>query len=219
MIDQISVALNLAKEGRASFTLLEQSLESTFLSIGRMRSNQPTASSGAGGQLALDASDVQAAISIYDKVKRIPADPHYQHLRPPYRRLRDAASRRQREDILVDHVIGLESLLGSDSERLEITFRFCLRGAALLPDSFGDPRERIKLMNDLYRLRSGVVHGKAQQPRVSEMLSKAENVLRAIFRFHLDNVDTLGNTDEVIRKLDEAMVSGGQSWARSTHAG
>jgi hypothetical protein len=121
------------------------------------------------------------------------------------------------EDILVDHIIGLESLLGRDTERLETTFRFSLRGAAMLPDSFGDASGRIKLMKDLYDRRSRVVHG--GDPQLSEFLPKAHSVLRTIFKFYLDNVDTLGDTKEIIRKLDEAMVSGGQSWAGSTHPG
>lgn len=210
IIDQISVALNLVKEGRANFQLLERGVQSPFLHVGKISGSQPIASSGDGGKLGLDGADVRDIKSIYDKVKRIPTDPSYRHLRLPYRRLRDAASRRQREDILVDHVIGLESLLGGDSERLETTYRFRLRGAALLPDSFGEARERIKLMSDLYDLRSKVVHGGSLE--IPEMLPKAENVLRTILRFYLDNVDTVGNTNEIIRKLDEAMVSGGQSW-------
>ena len=218
VIDQISVALNLAKEGDASFTLLEKSIESPFLYAGRVSNDQRISSSGVGGPMVLDESGVLNVVSIYDKVKRLSVESRYQHLRLPFRRVRDAASRQEQEDVLVDHVIGLESLLASDSDRLETTFRFRLRGAALLPDSFGDARERIKLMTDLYNLRSRVVHGDDAKQAVSEMLPIAENVLRTIFLWYIDHVDTLGNTKQIIRALDEAMVSVGQSWARSTHS-
>ena len=112
-------------------------------------------------------------------------------------------------------MIGLERLLATDSENLETTFRVRLRGAALLPDLFGNPRERIDLMNSLYSMRSRVVHGDANVAEVNEYLPWAEKVLKAIFLWYLSHTETLGSRQEVVRKLDEGLVTGGADWAHN----
>jgi hypothetical protein len=129
------------------------------------------------------------------------------YLQLPLRRLRASASRQEVEDHLVDCVIGLERLLAPDSEALETTFRFQLRGAALLPDRFGSPAERRQLMKNLYRVRSKIVHGSATQSQVREYCPKAEEVLREILLWYLHVGTALGNAQTVAEKPDEALIA------------
>lgn len=155
-------------------------------------------------------------VSIYAKIKNVSIDSKYFHLRLPIRRLRESTLRSNQEDAIVDLVIGLESLLCSDSPQLETTHRFRLRGAALLPKEYGNSRERIDLMNDLYRLRSAIVHGGVTSADVADTLPKAERFLKSIFTFFLDNVETLGDKISTVSLLDETMVSCVEAWMAET---
>jgi len=123
--------------------------------------------------------------------------------------MRTAASRREAEDHLVDCVIGLERLLAPDTSHLKSTFRFQLRGAALLPDRFGGPAERIKLLKELYGLRSKVVHGGAEQEKVDRFCIKAEEILREVVLWYLEHGAAIGDAQAVVKRIDEVMIAGG----------
>ena len=74
-------------------------------------------------------------------------------------RLADAENRTRPQDRIVDAVIGMEALLlaGADGRKGELSFRFALNYAMLFP-----PEQRqhgYRLAQDLYRLRSVIVHG------------------------------------------------------------
>lgn len=211
--DQVIGALNLSAEGRSYFTLLANRWKSPFVGSGTTRSGRGHATSGIGNDIDISTEDVESFKSIYWKIEQVHTVDKLKHLQLPFRRLRLAAARTNDEDRLVDYVVGLERLLSPDSENLETTFRFRLRGAALLPKSLGNPRERIDLMNSLYRLRSRVVHGNADTSEVNEFLPKAETVLKAIFLWYLNHIDTFSDSQAVIRELDEALVAGGLDWA------
>jgi hypothetical protein len=213
LAEQIAGALNLSTEGTAKFTLLANYWKSPFISSGTVAGGNPFPTSGVGNPVKLDPDGVKAFQSIYAGVQRIGTDSRLAHLKLPFRRLRLAASRASNEDRLVDHVIGLESLLASDSPYLETTFRFRLRGAALLPQSFGSPRERIDLMSKLYELRSSVVHGKAAPKEVDEFLPMSERILRSILLWSLNRAGAINTIRDVVRRLDEALVTGGSTWA------
>ena len=214
VIDAISVALSLTMSGHAALTLLESRVESPFLSAVRSGSSNLIRTGAMGGFIELDDSDIEKVISHYALAKRVLADSRYSHLDLPFRRLRLAASRREPQDVLVDYVIGLERLLASDGP-VEATFRFRLRGAALLPDSFGDPRKRIKLMSDIYGLRSEIVHGEAKAKEVSDMVPQVEEVFRAIFLWYFNHAESLGNAKGIQQALDDVMVQQAQTWAQS----
>jgi hypothetical protein len=211
--DEIATALNLTKQGRALFTLLANYYESPFYGAGMMSGGQATPTSRIGGTITLDPSDIKAFASTFQAVQNIMAGTKQNDLRLPLRRLRASAWRRENEDTLVDYVIGLERLLAQDSPQLETTFRFRLRGASLLPESFGSPRERIKLMDSLYKIRSDVVHGRAKESEVGELLPQAENVLRTILLWYVHKKPTSWSISNVIQTLDDALVAGGSSWA------
>ena len=213
LVDEIAVALNLTKEGRVIFTLLANYYQSPFYDAGTVSGGQAVPTGGIGGKITLDSSDIKVFESSFRAVQSIMAGTKQRGLRLPLRRLQAAARRRESEDRLVDYVIGLERLLANDSPQLETTFRFRLRGAALLPESFGSPRQRIALMNRLYGALSDVVHGKAKESEVGELLPKAENVLRTVLLWYIHNKPTHWTIPRVIQDLDDALVSGGSSWA------
>ena len=215
VLEKIVGALSLCSEGRATFTLLARYWKSPFLDTGIARGGSSTATSGiGGGDVKLDLAGIEAFRSIFQKVRLLGADGKYGHLQLPFRRLRMASSRSEKEDQLVDHVIGLENLLAKDSPNLETTYRFRLRGAALLPGSFGKPRERMILMNALYGLRSAIVHGRAKETEVNEFVPTAEKALRTLFLWYLDSVESKGDADKIIAALDESMVAGGSTWSQ-----
>lgn len=139
-------------------------------------------------------------------------------LRLPWRPLLLASTKQEAEDQFVDYVIALERLLASDSPQLETTFRFRLRGAALLPGTFGDAQEGMSLMSKLYALRSGIVHGSAKSSDINKLLRVAEDVLRTVFRWYLTHTDANTSPQEIIAKLDNALVEGGSTWARERDA-
>lgn len=214
IMDMVSVTFNLAKPGRAIFQLLESGAESPFLRNVTTSSDNLFPTSGLGSQLVLTETDVKQVQSIYSKLKRVFEDNKYKDLQLPYRRLRSASLRGSaREDILLDHIIGLERLLCKDSDQIETSWRFRLRGAALLPDSFGNANDRLKLMRELYNIRSNIVHGNSDQHKVQDLLPQAEQALRHIMLWYLNAIENVGNPSQIIAEMNRVMIDGGNSWA------
>lgn len=164
----------------------------------------------------MDDANVESFRKNYALVRRIFSEPQLEYLRLPFRRLRASASRTENEDRLVDYVIGLERLLARDTETLEVAFRFRLRGASLLPSTFGDVSERRKFMRELYSLRSAIVHGSAKTESVNEMVPQAEAALKAIFLW-FGIVSETGQVQNLIQNLDNALVEGGSDWAEGLY--
>lgn len=111
-------------------------------------------------------------------------------------RLLDSQIRTKPRDKLVDAVIGLESLLISNDNQNELSFRFGLNYAML----FDDPEAKenaFKVARDLYTLRSTVAHGSKdiqdlvrvgeKKIPLSEAANVASNILRRIIRHLLQN--------------------------------
>jgi hypothetical protein len=213
---RLPVALTIAVPGNATFQLLANRLPSPYLHAGISFGGPLVATSRNYGSIDLNKQGIKDFQWAYEKVTRIEEQEQYTFLRLPLRRLRLAATRQETEDQLVDYVIGLERLLASDTEQLETTFRFRLRGAALLPERFGNTTERIKLMNRLYALRSDVVHGNATQQEITEHLPIAEDILRVILRWYLTIIETLDDPRKILKKLDESLVEGGSTWTGTT---
>src|SRR5262249_10575839 len=149
----------------------------------------------------------------FARLTLIGKDDRLAHLRLPVRRLRMSSARSHDEDHVVDCVIALENLLASDSPQLETTFRFRLRGAAILPESFGNVPERIKLMGQLYELRSKTVHGSktahgggrksdSVADQMGEVAAEAERILRAILIWFLERCDRFEKLDRTLAELD-----------------
>ncbi len=212
-IEEIAGSLNLAAKGSATFKLLESRCKSPYFGLGVIGGGTPTRTRRSSGNIVMDQAGVDAFKKCYAGVTGILGNERLRFLRLPFNRLRAASSRQENEDQLVDYVIALERLLASDSPALETTYRFQLRGAALLPASFGTESQRMAMMRDLYSLRSKVVHGTAQLLELQEMVPRAEEILRYIFNWYLDHTTTFPDGKTVITALDQAMVRGGTQFA------
>jgi Apea-like HEPN len=162
----------------------------------------------------LTAEEVHRLGDLFKTVTLVSADSRYADMQLPLRRLDMASRRPVLEDQLVDFTIGLERLLAADTAQLESTFRFRLRGAALLSEKFfGTVDERIELMNKLYSLRSAVVHGRATDTDVREYTPRAEEALKKVIEWYLRRPEPKAVRD-VLRDIDRALVSGGNMWAK-----
>ncbi|MDP3061681.1 MAG: HEPN domain-containing protein [Chloroflexota bacterium] len=217
-IEEILGALNLTAPGRVNCRLLLSRLTSPFFGEGGVRSQNILYSGGSGEKVVLDEAGVERFKKNYQLVKTVFGEPRLERLKLPFRRLRAASYRREDEDRLVDYVIGLERLLAPDSSTLEVTFRFSLRGAAILPSTFGDAADRKRFMSELYKLRSDVVHGAAKvakTSKVSEMLPRAEAALRAVFLWFGSALLDNGDVSSRIQELDCSLIEGGSAWAQS----
>jgi hypothetical protein len=224
-IEDIAASFNLTISGRVLFSLLEKQVKSPFLRIGTFRGGTEVATSRIGEPVVLDQHDLGRLQTKFARVTQIGSDDRLAHLRLPLRRLRMSASRTHDEDHVVDCVIALENLLASDSPQLETTFRFRLRGAAMLPVRFGTVQERIKLMGRLYEFRSKTVHaaksahggGKKMHSTADETrrtAGEAETVLRGILAWFVERSEKPEKLAHTLAELDEAMVQGGQTWAQ-----
>ena len=216
LIEEIAGALTLAKPGIARFQLLWHGYKSPFYSGMVIRSTNAIATSRTGEHIVLSESDTGIFQAIFQDAQKIITGRWKAHLGLPFRRLRLAASRREPEDQIVDFVIGLERLLEGEAEQLETAFRFRLRGAAMLPESFGMLRQRMDLMNDLYALRSKVVRGRAKEDEITALLPRAEDVLRAVLIRCPQAARVVPPPQSLTRLLDEALVEGGGRWVSDT---
>lgn len=225
-VEDIAAALNLTVCGRVMFSLLQKEVKSPFLSVGSMGGGGlKIATSRIGDPVSLGPDDVERFRRNYAALGWIGSDDdRLAQLRLPLRRLRISSSRMHDEDHLVDCVIALENLLASDTEQMETTFRFRLRGAAILTQEFGSVQERIKLMGRLYKLRSETVHGgkdahgggkksKFSTDELRKAAAEAEKVLRAVLLWFIERSGEPEKLRRTLSELDEAMVTGGQTWA------
>ncbi len=211
----IAATLALTSPGAARFTLLSSRHQSPFFT-GGIKSGWESTLTGPGAKhLQIGAEHIELARNLSPRVVSILTEKDRSCLRLPLERLLTAAQRRNAEDQLVDYVIGLESLVAPDTDRLEVTVRFRLRGAAITPPHLGNPGDRIKLMNKLYDLRSRCVHGDAQRQEVLDCIPKAEDALRQVLLWYMSNSLWGREPKSVITDLDKAMVKGGSHWARS----
>ncbi len=211
----IATTLALASPGTARLTLLRSRHASPFLGAGTVSGREPTLTGPGGGSLQLHKDAIQLAQKLYPRVVSALSGGGPQYLQLALRRFIAAAQRREPEDQLIDYVIGLESLLAPDTDRLETTIRFRLRGAVLLPPRFGEHRERIDLLNKLYEVRSKVVHGGADKDTVVGCVPRAEDALRYVLRWFMDDSRWKCDVKAIVKELDEKMVEGGSNWAYS----
>ena len=114
-----------------------------------------------------------------------------------------------REDALVDYVIGLEALLGTDEERTELGFRFRVRGAVVLSKVRGERRENMRRLGNLYELRSRVVHGQLPPAEALEKaLPFAEAALRTTWHWYFERWYDEKDNRRGVAAIDEKLVGG-----------
>lgn len=201
---RIVAALGLVTTERAEAYVFSTEFEAPFLKRGRAFDPRPIITSRRGAKVELTEKKIVEFRHVYPQLCAIDEQSTLSYLGVPLRRLLASASRTVEEDSLIDLVIGLESLLAPDSENLEVTFRFRLRGALLLARSFGTARERLAFLSSLYRARSRAVHGKAI-PGIGELCFKAETALKGMLRWFLDRPDAFEGAERIVEKLDALM--------------
>lgn len=215
ILDLITGALALTSTGRANFFFLLGRYKSRFFNVMSAHGGDYVHSSGIGGAIVLDEKGIRNFRTSFNLVESIFTNPKYKSLRLPFRRLRLSSTRANDNDKFVDYVIGLERLLSSDSPNLEVTFRFRLRGAALLPESFGSEQDRLSLMSKLYRIRSDIVHGGEHVEEVRDIIEKTEQVFVAIFINYFHLLSAHENDKQLTERLDEALVKGGLAFRKN----
>ena len=130
---------------------------------------------------------------------------HY--LEIPVRRIRAAGTRVEKADALVDCVIGLEALLGTEDERTELAYRFRVRGSVLLSDKRSERKKHVEVLKELYKLRSQVVHGSQfSERKLEENLPLAENALRKVWRWFFTHWHDRKNNKDGVARIDQALV-------------
>jgi hypothetical protein len=132
------------------------------------------------------------------------------------RRFEQAYTRAYPEDVVVDLVIGLESLLLADATT-ELRYKFALRGAALLrsAERSADIYQRLQA---LYDVRSSVVHSgqsvgeskpltRINAPPLASFLHEAEDLARTLIAaFVLRCADSRG-AKQLANELDAEILS------------
>ncbi len=128
------------------FTLMNASINSWGRAYGRP----------AAGPYHLRADEIGA----FERHSALVAQPLHRSLAYACQRLADAQMRSDRRDMLVDAVTGLEAILLPRRNRTELSYRFRLHYAAIIPGGHGVGRiEAYRQAQDVYAMRSTIVHG------------------------------------------------------------
>ena len=207
--DRLIGALGLSKEGDAWFSLLCEGPTSPFLQGFHCGTEHRVHSSPHGPAVRLELEDIDRYHALLERINAI-CDRKSKGLFLAFRRFRAAAGREVMDDRITDLAIALESLLTPDSATGEISFKFRIRGAALLPDRFGSPADRTKVMSKLYKARCDIVHGTSSgdSDRLW-LMHRATDIFRIIFD-ELSRAPT--SVKDSIAQLDEEMTKGGERW-------
>jgi len=127
-------------------------------------------------------------------------DRHF--LRLPAQRLQDGLYRPNSQDAVLDFAIGLESLL-TRTTRDKTTKRFAMRGAAAIGDLGQDRRAAFEGLRILYRTRSDLVHGRADEVDRYDFVANrryGESALRWVWWWYM--LRGLRSANEGISALD-----------------
>lgn len=107
----------------------------------------------------------------------------------------------RREDILIDLMVFLESILSDNQELAEKISR---RTAVIVSTDFDNEQETFDLMKELYNIRSKIIHGTdvSSIKTEKEKIVKLSSIARVVFRNYLILLDKYGKKEEVKKALD-----------------
>lgn len=215
LVKYIALALNLTTKGRAAFIPLQRTFKSPYMLFAVGSGGSKKYTSRFGSKITLSQDGIRQYKRVFQNLM-LEDNTKYKEIELPLRRLSASAERQDEGDHLIDCIIGLENLLAPDKG--ESRYKLAVRGAALLPDDFGSHRERFRLITKLYDRRSDLVHGKKDaHHNIHEWCIKAEGALQAIAQWFIMTGINHGNREEIITKLDDALIEGGCSF-RDCHS-
>jgi len=129
------------------------------------------------------------------------------------RRFNQAYSRENDEDRIIDLTIALESCLLAGLSK-ELSYRFVLRGVALLADN-RNPKETKSLLQEIYTIRSSIVHDGKTLPELKKdtkhnppghaakkFLQQSEELVRDILR---EYVTQMASSNLSVKKFNEQL--------------
>jgi len=202
----LALALRAFKPGRLSIGLATAQVVGVFGRMGQIRGARPEQISRGEGEYSLSDREIPAFRRFWRKFRNIMEQEHH-YLQVPIRRLRAAGTRTEREDALVDYVVGLEALLGTEEERTEVGYKFRVRGSVLLAKRRSERRDHLRFFGELYRLRSRIVHGQTVSgEELEQALPKAESALRTVWRWYFDRYADRKDNRAGIEEIDEKLV-------------
>ncbi len=204
--DLLALAFRAFKPGGLSIGTGTIQLVDVFGRMGQIRGGRLDRIDVGETKYSLSSKEIPAFRRFWQNFKKImEQDQHY--LQVPIRRLRAAGTRTQKEDALVDYVIGLEALLGTAGEKTEMSYRFRIRGAVLLAKYRSERRGHLRLLGELYNLRSRIVHGQTvSNEELERALPKAEGALRTVWRWYFDRYADKIDNAAGIKEIDEKLV-------------
>ena len=205
--DLVALAFRAFKSGGLSFGLATSQIVGAFGRAPTIRGGRLNKIAPEGSDYTLNKSETSSFRTSWGKFRGVmEADNHY--LQVPIRRLRSAGARAQKEDAIVDYVVGLEALLGTQEERTELGYRFRIRGSVVLARTRNDRKNYLRSLRNLYDLRSQIVHGQSvPTAQLDKAMPQAESALRSVWRWYFERYSDERNNRKGIEKIDEQLVS------------
>ena len=204
--DTLALALRAFKPGGVSIGLATTQLTSPFGRMGQLRGGRLQKIAVGESRYILSNREITRFVEFWRRFRRLMEEPQH-YLQTPVRRLRVAGTRAQKEDALVDYVIGLEALLGTEDERTELGYRFRVRGSVLLAKKKNERKGHLVALRDLYDLRSRIVHGQVVAAEdLEKALPFAEGALRRVWSWYFAHWYSESDNRTAIAQIDENLV-------------
>lgn len=204
--DDLVLAFRMFKEGDIGIRLGALKTLSVFEGSGTSRGTMTKHLALGRHSYYLSFKEITNFIKFWRKFQGI-IDNKDHYLQVPLRRMQRSGIRQEREDSIIDCVIGLESLLGTKSEQTEISYRFRVRGAVLLAKRRIERPKYMDHLKELYNLRSSIAHGThVANKKIDEYLPFAEESLRSIWKWFFKHYYSDTNNEEGIDNIDCDLV-------------
>ncbi len=166
-----------------------------------------------GNEYSITEAELSQVNNLFVSLQGLNSQAQRGGLRVALRRFNQAYSRENDEDRIIDLTIALESCLLAGLSK-ELSYRFVLRGVALLAD-MRNPKETKSLLQEIYNIRSSIVHdGKTLSElkkdtkhnpsghAAQEFLRQSEELVRDILR---EYVTQMSSSNQTVKKCNEQL--------------
>lgn len=216
MVENIILSLSLITDKNAKFCSILNTVTPTIFGHGIDFGGNIIQTNRGVEPVYIDEKNQIELKNMYNLILELKQKQKLKEVEFALRRLRLSSEKTDIGDYLVDCVIGLENLLVIESAG-EVSYRFRLRGSAILPNNFGSVPERMSLLKKLYDKRSQVVHGnKDALKNIEDDAKNAASALRSVLLWYLHTGIKNSNKKQIIEKLDVSLATGGQIIRDST---